>query len=165
MKKLVAVIIILVVSLALTACSSNNYTNEERFAARANITLQQGMWLFSELEDADTYVFTSLEYFEANNAKVVRAACSVHFRTGDNFERFVFLISDSRDYLDNFVLSIDDFWGKPPVYIDETELFFINLYDFEFAVNADNRVNIGRTWDLTELYNNSDGDKSLIGMK
>jgi len=162
MKKILAIIIVIVVAVSLTACSSG-YTNAERFAARANVTLNRGIHDFNDLKDADTFVFTTIEYYEADGARVIRAVCTVHIKTNDSYERFVFVLSDKEDYLNNLIDSLDG-WYERPKHLEETELYFVNLADFEFTVNEDNTVSIANVSDLKNKYFDS-RDKSIIGMK
>jgi hypothetical protein len=159
MKKIISILAIAAVVLSLAACATD-YSNAEKFAARANITLQQGMWDFPELEGASNYVFTSIEYFVSGAARVIRANCAVS--KGGIIVPYVFLLSDREEYLNDFISSIDDFWGAPR-YLEETELFFINLFDFEFTPDENNSVSILNVMDLTSLYLRNN-DKSLLGM-
>ncbi|MCL2637670.1 MAG: hypothetical protein FWD48_04790 [Oscillospiraceae bacterium] len=159
-KKIISVISVLIIILSLAACSSS-FSNAERFAARANITLRQGMWDYPELEGVTTYSLNSIEYYTSGAARVIRAHCAVS--NGGEIVPCVFLLSDRKDYLDDFILTIEDLWDTPR-YIEETEMYFISLFDFEFTPNENESVSIGQTWDLTELYLKN-GDKALLGMK
>ncbi|MCL2697464.1 MAG: hypothetical protein FWE74_05230 [Oscillospiraceae bacterium] len=159
MKKIISLFTVIVIVFSLAACGAD-YTNAEKFAARANITLQQGMWDYPELESATDYVFTSIEYYVSGAAKVIRANCAVS--KGGVIVPYVFLLSDREDYLNDFILTVDDLYAKPR-YLEETELYFINLFDFEFTPDEDNSVSILNVMDLTSLYLRNE-DKSLIGM-
>jgi hypothetical protein len=158
--KITAVIILtLAVLTSLTACSAD-YTNAEKFAARANVTLSKGIWDFPELEGVTTYNFNSIEYYTSGAARVIRANCVVS-KSG-NTAPYVFLLSDNENYLNDFISSIEDLWERPR-YLEETELFFIYLSDFEFTVDENNSVSILNVQDLTARFNKT-GDKSLLGM-
>ncbi|MDR2558871.1 MAG: hypothetical protein LBC86_04920 [Oscillospiraceae bacterium] len=161
-KKAIVIFIILISVVSSTACSSD-FTGAEKFAARANITLMQGMWDFPELEGVTDYVFTSIEYYVSGAARVIRANCAVS-KSGD-IVPYVFLLSDREEYLNDFISNNteDDFFMRPR-YLEETELYYINLFDFEFTVNEENSVSILNVMDLTALYLRSGGNKSLFGM-
>ncbi|MDR2531624.1 MAG: hypothetical protein LBC82_02145 [Oscillospiraceae bacterium] len=166
MKKITAVLIILIVVLFVTACSSSpEFTAEEKFAARANVTINRGIWEYPELKNSVNYTFITLEYYMADGARVIRADCSVRLvfeDSGDEFVRVVFLLSDTKAYLDNFIIGEKINAGVG--YIALTEMYYANLSNFEFTPNEENLVDRVNTNKLADLYVRT-RNKSYLGME
>jgi hypothetical protein len=160
-KKIIAAVIILAASLSLFAACTTSFTDAEKFAARANITLSQGISDYPDVSQGDTYVFTSIEYFTSGPSRIIRADCVINKADG-TFVRYVFLISDREDYLNDAISSVEGLWEFPG-FIEETGLFFANLFDYDFTPDENNSVSILNVMDLTTLYHKN-GDKALLGM-
>jgi len=164
MKKKVSVILIFTaVLITFAACSSASYTDAERFAARANVTIDRNVQDYQP--GATNYSFSTIEFFFSGSARVVRADC--HVRTTDeesniSFEREVFLISDSERHLLEFIAEekIDE-----DVFQDRlTELWFVGLRDFEFTPVQEYFVDSIRINTLRSDFMKSQ-DKGILGME
>ncbi|MCL2020353.1 MAG: hypothetical protein FWG70_11460 [Oscillospiraceae bacterium] len=165
MKKTVVLfttITIVAAILFLSACSSSGFTKEERFAARANITLSARIGDFPGLEDVVSYVFTTIEYYEEDGAGVIRADCSVRKsnESSEEFSRYVFLLSDKLSYLESFVTD------KPvDIFLDEfRELYYMNLGDYVFTAEPKNFVDKESINKLSDDYHKT-RDGSIIGLE
>jgi len=144
--------------LAITACNGESYTDVEKFAARASLTIDHNIWRY--LPDAQSYGFNSIEYYEDGSARVIRADCG--FNVGSGIVRRSFLISDQQDYL---VRYNNKNYTEFEINEDKTtELWYIDLgEDYEFVPVEENLVDRIRTNAALEKYRDT-GDKGYIGM-
>ena len=159
-KKIIIISIIAAVILGITACSSSKFTNEERFAARANVAINYSIRDY--LPDSVDYTFASLEFYEEHDAKVIRADCSVRLAQGADFVKSVFLLSDKQWYLIDFLRANPDIDAVVTEEI-HMELWYISLGDFEFIVNENNLVDRSNTTEIAREFLRT-GDKGLLGI-
>jgi hypothetical protein len=131
----------------------DRFTDEEKFGARANITLQRGMWDFSELEEATNFFFNTIEYSDSEGTRTIRADCTVVFADGD-IERHVFFFSDKGEYLEDLEYFYDEY----------TEMYYTNLFDYEFTPSENDLLSRRTVNDLAQKYIQSN-DKSHLGME
>jgi hypothetical protein len=165
MKKIVIAFMIFAVVFGIigtAGCSSTQFTDEERFAARANVTINYNIRKY--LPNGVDYGFTSLEYYEEGNARVVRADCSVRVGQGmDDIVRNVFMLSDEVWYLNDFLKDNPEI-EKGAVYEEEMKMWYIDLGDFEFIANRNNFVDRINARRIADMFFDSD-DKGLLGIK
>ena len=161
MKKIIAVVLIFAVILTVSACKNETYTDAEKFAARANLTIDRNIWSYQP--DAVSYTFSSIEYYEEGSARVIRADCAFLVGTGVEVVRGVFLLSDRQDYLVRYNNRNDtDFKITEDTY---TELWYINLgEDYSFETIEDNFIDRIKAGDLVRQYRNTK-NKSFLGME
>ena len=163
MKRILAVILVFaILAVSLTACNKDEYTPEEKFAARANLTISRNSWYY--VPDALTYVFNSVEYYEEGTARVVRADCIFFMDAeGVEIETMAFLISDRQDYLVRYNNRNDTEHAINQS--DYTELWHMSLgSDYSFEPVRDNLVNRIKVGDLVRMYRDT-GKKSYLGME
>lgn len=161
MKKAIITAIIITVMLGMTACSSTRFTNEERFAARANLTINYNIRKY--LPNSIDYGFTSLEFYQESDARVIRADCSIRVgQRADDTVRSVFLLSDKQWYIVDFLRGNPDF-NIEPIWEDDTEMWYINLEDYEFTPDRNNFVDRINANTLMQRFLETE-DKSLLGM-
>jgi|GEM_PF-1642603 len=161
MRIITAVILVMALVFGLTACSETEYSDEEKFAARANLTIDRNAWYY--LPDAVDYVFTTIEYFEELGARVIRADCAFRTSSG-NIVRNVFLISDNEEYLETLGVRENVAIQYDVMNDTFTELWYINLgKDYEFTPDEENFVSRQSAKELVDKYRQT-GDKSYLGM-
>jgi len=160
-KKIIAIVLGFAAIVSLSACRGEQYTDSEKFAARANLTIDRN--IHSYLPEAINYTFTTLEYYEDGSAKVIRADCNFRIGAGLDLERRAFLLSDRQDYLTRFNTRNDtDYSITQDAY---TELWYINLGgDYIFIANENNLVDSKKARDLVLKYRENN-NKSYLGME
>lgn len=159
--KIIAVLLIIAVALSLTACGRDAYTPAEKFAARANLTIDHVIWQY--LPEAVSYTFSTLEYYEEGTARVIRADCNFRVGAGLDIVTNVFMLSDRRDYLVRYNNRNDaDFAVNEHEY---TGLWYINLgSEYVFEVIEDNLIDSKKARDLVLKYRETE-DKKFLGME
>ncbi|MCL1824140.1 MAG: hypothetical protein FWG44_08055 [Oscillospiraceae bacterium] len=167
MKKIISAGIVFALVLVLAACGSEKeYTDIERFAARANVCISRNLPEY--FSDAAGFSFTTVEFYIAGEAKVIRADCSVR-RAGDKYPRCVFMLSDQEqtllDYLDGYDLLKYDVQQDLVM-----NLYYVNIFDeLKFDAVEANLVDKGNIKELADKYmksgdKNDTRDKSILGM-
>jgi len=163
MKRTVVVItVIIILASSLSGCNTARFTDEERFAARANVAINYNIWKY--LPESVDYAFSSLEFYEVNDARIIRADCSVRL-AGDIYVKSVFLLSDKQWYLIDFLMdnTVDD-GDAEPLFDEDMKLWYINLGDFDFTPDENNFVDRANARTLANMFLNT-GDKTLLGMQ
>ena len=151
MKRIIAVIVVFIILFSLSACSRQEYSDIEKFAARAGYTIMR------QMGDAQSFVYEELEYSEDEGTRLITTKCSFFYGNND-YKRYVFFIGIGGSFFDKYE-------GKSGCIIDgETGLYLVNMGDYNYEFNPEKAVDKAKATEIANKYKTTK-DKELLGME
>jgi hypothetical protein len=165
-------------SLGTPSSLAADYTDAERFAARAGIAVIRTARRYPELSNAATFFISTVECYEASyvserngarwRARVARIDGVVYFAESNHFERHVFLLSDSGEFIERMAdmytpMYTGDYGGlnekhRTPDALSNhfissnVWLYLTCLLDYEFIPNSEYLLDVRRVEALMREY-------------
>jgi hypothetical protein len=156
-KRVISVILLFTSVLSLSACGGDTYTDAERFAARAGVTISR------QMGGAHSFSYDALEYSEPDGARIITARCTFFYTDGTPMQTFVFHIGKGGTFFDGYIEM-----ETPALVFDEvTELYLLNLgrdVEFEFGEIGTIAVDRQKATIIARQFHNTQ-DKSVLGME